>query len=110
MSSEDEDEHYIKIPPTELVFINITDKKIIKRMPYDYFEVSEHGEALGKLLWNDQAQCFVIASKEKGLSVVSLENDVLYKKETMPQCLSEKAWGGFSGSALWWALFDLDLK
>ena len=47
--------------PTELVFQNIHSAKIVRRMPFEYFELSGEKEAYGRL-WFDTHQRLFIAS------------------------------------------------
>jgi len=53
---------------TELIFQNIQSTEIVRRMPFEYFDLSSEKEAYGRLWYDEKQKIFICASNRGGTS------------------------------------------
>lgn len=65
--------------PSEIVFVDILENKIINRVEFNGFELSEYGATVGKLFYDEEKQQFIGLNKKDGLLISGIDGKKIYK-------------------------------
>ncbi|MEP6903158.1 MAG: hypothetical protein ABJA66_15525 [Actinomycetota bacterium] len=69
--------------PSEIVFVDILEKKIINRIEFNGFAFSDYGAVIGELFFDAEAEHFIAVNKQTGLLITNLNGNEIYKDEKL---------------------------
>ncbi len=69
--------------PSEIVFVDILENKIVNRIEFEGFGFSEYGAVIGELFFDSDTKQFIGLNKQNGLLISDIDGKEIYKDSTL---------------------------
>lgn len=69
--------------PSEIILVDILENKIVNRVKFDGFELSEYGAAVGELFFDKEKQHFIGLNKEDGLLISGIDGKEILRNSNL---------------------------
>lgn len=69
--------------PSEIVFVDMLENKIVNRIEFDGFDFSEYGAVIGELFFDSDAKQFIGLNNQTGLLISDLNGKEIYKDSNL---------------------------
>ncbi len=66
--------------PSELLFVNILENEIVKRIEFDGFANTDEGDVSGELFYDEKKAQFIALNKKTGLFISDLDGNEIHRK------------------------------
>ena len=69
--------------PTEVLFFDIAENKLVKRINFGGFSLSSEGEVYGELFYDDKSQHLIGLNKKSGVLITDINGNEVYKQSNL---------------------------